>query len=261
MYMNSLPFHAPPKHPYQWWIWALLSHVAVVFIWLKFGWGIGLPCLVATHLIFMWGVLHPGSRFYSPVLTRLPTSKKQVWLTIDDGPSEETLQVLDLLDRHKARATFFLVGERAQARPDLAREIVSRGHGIGNHSQSHPQAWFWALGPSQMRHQIEVAQSQLEAATGVRPHWFRAVVGMANPFVAAPLRDQNLARVGWSARGFDAVKSDDAAVIQRIEKSISPGAIILMHEGARHGRNVPQLTQLLLRLEALGYETVLPEEI
>ncbi|QYR53256.1 polysaccharide deacetylase family protein [Lysobacter soyae] len=259
--MTQPVFHTPPRHPHVWWFALLASQLFVVWLWIAWGWKIGLPAMLLSHAVLLWGVLYPGASLYSPVLRRLPTQEKSVWLTIDDGPSEETPQILDVLEQYNARATFFLVGDRAEARPALAREIVQRGHGIGNHSQSHPQAWFWALGPRQMRQQIEQAQKQLEVATGVRPHWFRAVVGMANPFVSAPLKELNLARVGWSARGFDAVNADDNDVIRRVEKNIAPGAIILMHEGAPHGRNVPQLRLLLARLDALGYKTVLPEEL
>ena len=214
--------------------------------------------MIASHVPFWWGALHPRASLYSPVLSRLPTRDRVAWLTIDDGPSDDTLAVLDLLDAHHARATFFLVGDRVAARPGLAREIVRRGHGIGNHSRSHPSAWFWALGPRRMRGEITTTQRQLEDATGVRPQWFRAVVGMANPFVAAPLRDLGLARVAWSARGFDAVAGDAGAVIARVERTLAPGAIILMHEGAGHGHNVEQLRLLLQRLDALGYTTVVP---
>jgi len=84
---------------------------------------------------------------------------------------------------------------------------------------------------------------------------------MANPFVAAVLRDHALARVAWSARGFDAVFAQPAQVVARIERSLAPGAIVLLHEGAGHGRNVETLAALLLRLDELGYRTVLPEEL
>ena len=96
---------------------------------------------------------------------------------------------------------------------------------------------------------------------GAAPHWFRSVVGMSNPFLSAPLREHGLARVGWSARGFDAVAADPAAVVARVERDLAPGAIVLMHEGARHGRNVETLALLLQRLDVLGYRTVLPDDL
>lgn len=251
--------HRVPRHPHAWWIALGLSQALVGAAWWQWGWRFGFPSMLASHLPFLWGTLRPGSRLFSPVLTRLPTTEPVVWLTIDDGPSDDTAAMLDLLDAHAAKATFFLVGARARARPQLVREIVRRGHGIGNHSHGHPQSVFWALGPARMRDEVGAAQAELTDISGVVPRWFRAVVGMANPFVAAALREHGLARVAWSARGFDAVVTDPATVVARVQRDLAPGAIVLMHEGARHGRNVETLQRLLLQLDALGYRTVLPE--
>ena len=257
------PLHRTPRRPRAAW-WAIgLLHAGLLPAWWAWPWPLALALTAALHLLLLWGVLRPGSRMYGPVLTRLPLPPhdRRVWLTIDDGPSDDTPAVLDLLDRHAARATFFLVGARAAARPHLVRAIVQRGHGIGNHSHTHPQAWFWALGPARMRAEITRCQSCLGQVTGHAPRWFRAVVGHANPFVHAPLRDLGLARAGWSARGFDAVQADPARVVERIERRLAAGAIVLLHEGARHGRNVETIARLLERLDALGYATVLPEEL
>ena len=258
--MPNPPLHRPPRHPHVWIACLLASQLLVLIVWVRYGWQAGVPLLVATHLAFLWGVLWPKSSLYGPVLVRLPTRQRCVWLTIDDGPSAETPAVLELLDAHSAKATFFVVGERAQARPDLIREILRRGHTIGNHSVSHPAGRFWALGPRRMEDEITRAQVVLKDITGFAPRWFRAVVGFANPFVSAPLRRHGLARVAWTARGFDAVIADPARVIALIERQLQPGAIVLMHEGAAHGRNVEMLALMLQRLDALGYRCVLPEE-
>ena len=259
--MPSSPLHRTPRHPHVWAWCLLLSQVAVAALWWRHGWQFGLPAMLASHALLLWGTLVPDSRLFSPVLRRLPIDDRRVWLTIDDGPSDDTRAMLDLLDAHAAKATFFVVGERAQARPELLREIGRRGHGLGNHSATHPQAWFWALSPRRMREEISRAQARLRELSGATPRWFRAVVGMANPFVAAVLRDEGLARVAWSARGFDGVRSDPRRAVQRIERQLQPGAIVLLHEGARHGRNVEMLALLLQRLDALGYRSVLPEEL
>lgn len=258
----SIPrLHCPPRRPHVW-LWCLLaSQVLVAAIWWRLGWHWGLPALLASHLPFAWATLKADSRGFSPVLSRLPIDEPAVWLTIDDGPSGDTLAVLDRLDAHAAKATFFVVGERAAARPQLVREIVRRGHTLGNHSHSHPSAWFWALPPARMRAEIAQTQALLTDITGSPPRWFRAVVGMANPFVSAPLQQHGLARVAWSARGYDAVTADPAQVVARIERGLQPGAIVLLHEGARHGRNVEALALLLQRLDARGYRTVLPESL
>lgn len=250
--------HRVPRRPHAW-AWCLVaSQLLVALAWWRFGWAIGVPLMLASHLAVCWGVFAPRSKLFGPVLAHLPLHDRRVWLTIDDGPSDDTAALLDLLDTHAARATFFLIGERAAARPALVREIVRRGHGVGNHSHTHPQAWFWALGPRRMRAEIVQCQRALETITGEAPRWCRAVVGHANPFVSAPLRDCSLARVAWDARGFDAVHGDPAQVVARIEPDLAPGAIVLLHEGARHGRSVETIALLLGRLDALGYGTVIP---
>lgn len=251
--------HRPPRRPRAWLPLLLASQALVAVAWWQCGWTVGLPLLLASHGLALWGVLAPGARLYGPVLTRLPATAPAVWLTIDDGPSDDTLALLDLLDAHGARATFFLVGERAAARPELVRAIAARGHGIGNHSRTHPQAWFWALGPRRMREEIAGAQAQLTAIAGRAPRWFRAVVGHANPFVHAPLRDLGLARVAWSARGFDALEADPARVLARIDRALAPGAIVLLHEGAPHGRSVEIVEAALCLLREQGYASVIPE--
>ncbi|GAA4858431.1 polysaccharide deacetylase family protein [Luteimonas vadosa] len=257
----ATPLHRVPPHPRRIWIGFVLSQMIVAALWWWLGWRAGLPAMVLSHLSLFWGALWPQSRLYGPALSRLPVADKRVWLTIDDGPSGDTAAILDLLDAHGAKATFFLVGERAAARPDLVRAIAARGHGIGNHSQAHPSRWFWALGPRRMREEIAGGQAILRGITGQPPRWFRAVVGMANPFTVAPLREHGLSRVAWSARGFDAVAPDPATVVSRIERTLAPGAIVLMHEGAGHGRSVDAMALLLRRFDALGYGTLLPEAL
>nr|WP_189455003.1 polysaccharide deacetylase family protein [Lysobacter bugurensis] len=256
--MSTPSLHRPPRHPHAWWVSLVASQFAVAALWMRYGAGWGVASMFASHAPFLWGTLRPGSHLFSPVITRMPTDARVVWLTIDDGPSDDTLAILDLLDAHGARATFFLVGERAERRPELVREIVQRGHEVANHSHTHPQAWFWALGPRRMRREIDTAQRTLTALAGKVPRRFRAVVGMANPFTAAPLKAHDLTRVGWGARGFDAVAKDPAAIVARIERDLAPGAIVLLHEGARHGRNVETIARLLARLDVLGYRSIVP---
>ncbi|MDB6163187.1 MAG: polysaccharide deacetylase family protein [Xanthomonadaceae bacterium] len=258
---TPLDLGRPPRYPHVWLLFLAASQALALAVWWRVGWQVGLPLLMASHLPFWWGTLRPQSRLFCPVLTRLPTSERVVWLTIDDGPSSQTLPMLDLLDAHAAKATFFVVGERAAARPELVREIVRRGHGIGNHSATHPERVFWALPPHRMRSEIERTQAILQQITGERPRWFRAVVGMANPFVASALKREGLTRVAWNARGFDAVVADPQRVLRGIEHQLAPGAIVLMHEGAAHGRNLEGMALLLQRLDALGYRTVLPEAL
>jgi peptidoglycan/xylan/chitin deacetylase (PgdA/CDA1 family) len=240
--------------------WLLLSQLAVAALWWRLGWHWGLAAMALSHLAFIVPVFLPRSALYMPVLDRLPASGREVWLTIDDGPSANTAAILDALDRHAARATFFLVGERARARPDLVREIRHRGHGIGNHSQTHPSARFWGLGPRALADEVGQAQQALAEVAGEAPRWFRAVAGHSNPFLAAPLRAHGLARVAWSARGYDAVDGDPVRVLQRIGRGLRPGAIVLLHEGAAHGRSVEIVEAALCLLRERGFATAEPPQ-
>lgn len=252
--------HRPPRHPdAALWLFAA-SQLLVLGLWLWLGWRIGVAALLLSHAAMFWGTLRPGSVLFGPVLRRMATNEPVVWLTIDDGPSDDTEAMLDLLDAHGARATFFVVAERARARPELLAQILRRGHGIGHHSATHPAAAFWRLGPAAMRREIVDADRTLrELLPGYRLQWFRAVVGMANPFVGRWLKQCGLARVAWSARGYDAVAAEPATVVARIERDLRPGAIVLAHEGARHGRSVETMAALLARLRALGYRCEVPE--
>lgn len=256
-----MTLHRPPRFPRAWaWIFGT-AQLGALSVWWQWGLPWGLPLLLGGHAVMFWATLWPQSRLFSPVLTRLPTRERVVWLTIDDGPSADTPALLDLLDAHQARACFFVVGERAEARPELVREILRRGHQLGNHSYSHPEKWFWALPPVAMRTQIARAQQVLTGLAGTPPRWFRAVVGMANPFVAATLKPLGLARVAWCARGYDAREADPARVAARIAQGLRPGAIVLLHEGAPHGNSVAIVAAVLELLRVQGYATVLPEAL
>ncbi len=248
-----------PRRPWRWLPWLVLSQVLVVLTWVAWGWRCGLPLMVASHALFMVPVFLPNSRFYGPVLSRLPGQARKVWLTIDDGPSPDTPAVLDLLDRYEAKATFFLVGERAQARPALVQAMLARGHSLGNHSHRHPQTRFWRLGRQAMAEEIALCQQALTAIAGTPPRWYRSVVGMTNPFVAPALKQWQLTRVGWSARGFDGVDCTPGQVVKRITRDLGPGSIVLLHEGAAHGHTLAIIEAVLQAVQARGLHAGLPD--
>lgn len=235
-----------------------LAHVPALALLIAGRPWLALAAMFAVHAVLLWGTLWPHSRLFGPVLRRLPATGRHVWLTIDDGPSDDTPALLDLLARHRAKATFFLVAERAERRPELVRAIRARGHEIGNHSATHPAAGFWITSPRAAAQQVGRAQAVLTRLAGTPPRWFRAVVGHANPFVDPVLRVHALTRVSWSARGYDGVAGDVERVVARILRGLAPGAIVLLHEGAPHGRSVAIVARVLEELSAFGYRATLP---
>lgn len=104
-----------PSHPYRWVGLLALSQAAVALLWWHLGWVWGVPALLLSHAAFVVPVFLPRARLYAPVLARLPGRAPQVWLTIDDGPSDDTPAMLELLDAFDAKATFFVVGARASS--------------------------------------------------------------------------------------------------------------------------------------------------
>ncbi len=218
-----------------------------------------------VHGVLLCGTLRPNNQLFGSVITGFsPSHRDEIWLTVDDGPDpHDTPRLLDLLAAADARATFFVRGDRARAHPELIREIVRRGHGVGNHTDTHPQATFWCLGPGRMQREIAGCQTALQAITGTAPRLFRAPVGMVNPFVHPAARAHGLTVVGWSARGFDGVSGfDPAEAVRLILRDLRPGGIALLHEGRRgpagDAPNVRALRMLLAELQTRGWRAVLP---
>lgn len=190
-----------------------------------------LGILALSHALVLYPTLRPNAQWLGPVFTAFSTSARELWLTIDDGPTSDTRQLLDLLDRHGVPATFFVKGSLAAASPDAVREILQRGHTIGNHSQTHPSGSFWCLPPNAIREQVDRCSDVIAEITGSSPQLFRAPVGMKNPFVHPAIEARGMRLVGWSARAFDAVRSDVEYVVRKIRRTLRPGAIIVMHQG------------------------------
>lgn len=256
------PALPPPARSWRPFLFAavIIAHVAGMGLILSGAPLAGLVSFALSHMTLFWGAVAPCSRLYGPVVRRFDTSRREVWLTVDDGPSDDTAAILDLLDTYRARATFFLVAEQARKYPGMARAIIERGHQVGNHSLDHPAASFWIATPAAMRRQIGECQTVLERITGKRPRLFRAVVGMNGPFVTPELRRHGLRQIGWSARGYDSIETDPERVVARISRRLQPGAILLVHEGCGHGNSVAIVRRLLETLQSQAYDCVIPRQ-
>jgi len=209
--------------------WLIGLHAVVVALGFLAGWtwALGAGGLLATGIC--WAILCPSSQLLGPVRTR--TDDGRILITIDDGPDpHDTPVLLDLLDAFQTQAVFFVIGEKVRKYPELVREIVRRGHELGNHTLAHPHPTFWCAGPKRTRREIEGGSRAIEEVTGMKPRWFRAPVGHRNLFTHPIAGELDMEVVAWRRRGYDAVERDVKKILRRVLGRCEPGDIVLVHE-------------------------------
>lgn len=217
---------------------------------------IGLMAL--SHLLVVYATLRPNVQWLGPVVTRFETDRKELWLTVDDGPTDDTDAVLQLFERLNVRATFFLKGAVAEQFPERVVAITSHGHSIANHSHTHPSGTFWCLPPRRIADEIDRCNQTLAALCGERPRWFRAPVGMKNPAVHPILAKREMRLIGWSVRAFDGVETEPESVLRRLVPHFRPGTILVLHQG-RHA-SLSILESVISAAQSRGYSFVIPAD-
>jgi peptidoglycan/xylan/chitin deacetylase (PgdA/CDA1 family) len=222
--------------------------------------------LVAYGGIAVIGVLVPQLEMFGDVVSRGSPDKRAVALTFDDGPSPLTTpRVLEALATAGARATFFVLGAKAEAHPDVLRAIVAAGHAVGVHGYDHHRLYA-VLAPDAVARDIARARDVVERETGVRARWFRPPVGQVSPRTAAGARRAGVPIVVWSVRGLDGLRGrTPEQVVARIAPGLEPGAIVLLHDSAEHDDFEPASLVALPRLLAViadkGLSTVTLDEL
>jgi len=221
--------------------------------------------LATDHLVLAAASLWPRGTWVGANQSRLPVTaarRGEVALTFDDGPDPDvTPRVLDLLDRHGARATFFCIGDRVRAYREIAAEIARRGHRVENHTQTHPHLFACYPAPSLLR-EISDAQESIVRANGRSPRLFRAPAGLRSPLLDRVLFRTGLRLVSWTRRGFDALERNPRRIARRLLAGLSPGDVLLLHDGSssrKHGGNpvvLEVLPRLLDELAARGLRSV-----
>jgi len=175
-----------------------------------------------------WAVRGRASRVFGPSVYRGPRGRRAIAITFDDGPSEDTPRILDLLARHRAPATFFECGANVERLPAIARAVREAGHEIGNHSHSHPL--YCLHSPGHIQSDLERAQHAIAAATGVTPVLFRAPYGVRWFGLRGVQRRLGLLGVMWTVIGYD-WKAAAGEVISRVARGAGNGAIVCLHDG------------------------------
>jgi peptidoglycan/xylan/chitin deacetylase (PgdA/CDA1 family) len=184
--------------------------------------------VAASAAFLAWAVRGRSARVFGRSYWRGSRRRPAIALTFDDGPSEATPQVLEILARHRVPATFFQCGANVDRLPAVAGEVRAAGHEIGNHSYSHPMLCFRS--PAFIEDELRRAQDAIARHTGAGPEWFRAPFGVRWFGLGRAQRRLGLTAVMWTVIGYDWNRKADE-VAARISERAGNGAILCLHDG------------------------------
>ncbi len=200
--------------------------------------------------VLTYAALSPGSQLFGTTLIA-GDDPTEAALTYDDGPNPAaTPELLDILDRHGARATFFFVGGFVREQPALVRRVHAAGHLIGNHTQTHP--WLYRQTARVIREELMACNAALEDTLGAPVRYFRPPYGSRRPAVMRTARELGLTTVQWNCMGHDWEPIGVEGILERIGRGIArarrrgTGANILLHDGHHRVQNADRSNTLLV---------------
>lgn len=214
--------------------------------------------LSATTLLIVYLLFHPRNQWLVANRSRVDGSHR-VALTFDDGPDPVyTPKLLDLLREKGVKATFFVVGKRADQYPQIVRRAWTEGHLIANHTWSH-NPLFCFLMPGRLRSEIERGGESIRRSCGFQSRFFRSPVGLRHPLLAPCLDARGLEYISWSIRTFDTFITNSNVLAQRILEKVASGDIILLHDHLPRGTDamLEALPRVIDELRERGFEFVL----
>lgn len=188
---------------------------------------------------YFYAGLWPDSQIFGRTLVA-GDDPDEIALTYDDGPNDRaTERLLDVLARHDARATFFVIGRFARERAALVRRIRDAGHVVGNHTWTHPKLMFHSAGRA--RDELAATNAALEDILGEKIEYFRPPYGARHPGVLRVARSMGLVPVLWNVTGYDWKPTSAEALLRRLEDGIRRnqrrgcGSNLLLHDGGDTG--------------------------
>ena len=203
----------------------------------------------------------PTGQWYGRTFIGLPRGTKQFALTYDDGPNDpHTLRLLEVLARHEARATFFLIGRYVRQRPEIAREIIKAGHVVGNHTFTHPLLIFKS--DDEIRKELSDCRAALQDAIGEHSNLFRPPFGGRRPGTLRIARELGMEPVMWNVTGYDWDAPPSVVIERKVSRQIRGGDVVLLHDGghkqmgADRSQTVLATDHLIARYKSEGYEFV-----
>lgn len=214
--------------------------------------------LSATTIFIVYLLFHPRNQWLVANRSRVDGARR-VALTFDDGPDPvDTPKLLDLLREKGVKATFFVVGKRADQYPEIVRRAWVEGHLVANHTWSHNSLFCFLL-PRRLRAEIERGTESVRRCSGFRPRFFRSPVGLRHPLLAPYLEDAGLEYISWSIRTRDTLTADSGILARRILNKVTSGDIVLLHDRLPGGTAamLEALPRVIDELRQRGFEFVL----
>lgn len=217
-----------------------------------------LVCLAAVSAALpAGGVPAAGTEKKLPIYS-VDTAEKKVALTFDAAwGNEDTQQIIEILDRYSAKATFFIVGEWAEKFPEDVKALAAAGHSIQNHSDTHPH--MTKLAGDSIAAEISGCNQKLSALTGKDPVYFRAPYGDYDSSTVSGAQALNMDTVQWDVDSLDWKGLIPEQIAQRVTEKTKSGSIILCHNGAKH--ILEALPLFIEPLQSQGYQFVTLEEL
>lgn len=201
----------------------------------------------------IWGSSTIESGYFIKSFNQGPQNSNNIALTFDDGPHPMTLPVLELLENHGVKATFFCIGRQIEKYPHIFQKIIDNGHTVGNHSYSHSNN-FGFFSSKRVQKELDKTDALIEKHTGKKPTFFRPPFGVTNLHIKKALHKTKHHTIGWNVRSLDTAIESEAKILKRIKSSLKPGSIILLHDTSQKTVNV--LEQLLIYIKEENFETV-----
>ncbi|MBE9185440.1 polysaccharide deacetylase family protein [Microcoleus sp. LEGE 07076] len=200
-------------------------------------------------------VFAPPAQFRSQIVYKASISNsKVIALTFDDGPSPETLKILEVLQKHNAVATFFCLGRNLREYPEIAKKVVQAGNAIGNHTWHH---YYHDVTEKIASNEIDYTGIHIYRSTGARSFLFRPPGGRLNNGFADYAKNKNYVVVMWSIDPKDYQQLPADTIANTVIFQAQPGAIVLLHDGGGSRHNtVKALNIIIPKLKQQGYRFV-----
>lgn len=185
--------------------------------------------ILSYIILLIYGSVNIRSGFYLQALCSIKTKERIIALSFDDGPTEITPMILDVLKKHNVSATFFVVGKRIIGNEYILKRIDAEGHLVGNHSFSH-HFWFDLFSRKKMIAELKKTEEIIESIIFKKTKLFRPPYSVTNPRLKKVIYSMGYTTIGWSLKSKDTMIKQEDKILFRLMNNLKSGAVILFHD-------------------------------